>query len=310
MNNKKFKAIISSLEAEIRKGQTLSQATSMYPNTFSKLFVSMTRAGEESGKLSGSLQTVGNQMDSSYKLKRKIRGAMIYPAIILTVMIIIAVLMLIYVVPSITATFNDLHVELPFLTQVLINSSTFLTNHIATSFSFVIILALASYGISLSQTGKDYFDFIILRIPIIGELVKETNSARITRTISSLLSSGVPFSESISITADVVQNKYFKEILKEAIVKVEKGETISSLFLAHTDLCPVFVGEMMNVGEETGRLPAMLLEVATFYENSVDQKTKDMSTIIEPFLMVIIGIGVGFFALAMIKPIYSVMDTI
>jgi type IV pilus assembly protein PilC len=147
-------------------------------------------------------------------------------------------------------------------------------------------------------------------MPVIGDLVRETNSARTARTISSLLSSGVAFADAISITQDVVQNSYFKDILKEARMKVEKGETISSVFLSKTNICPVFIGEMMSVGEETGRLPAMLMEVALFYENSVDQKTKDMSTIIEPVLMVIIGVSVGFFALAMITPIYSVMDTL
>jgi type IV pilus assembly protein PilC len=147
-------------------------------------------------------------------------------------------------------------------------------------------------------------------MPVIGNLVRETNSARITRTISSLLSSGVPFAEAILITGEVVQNSYFKDILNDARIKVEKGEPISKVFLKNTKLCPVFVGEMMSVGEETGRLPSMLMEVADFYENSVDQKTKDMSTIIEPFLMVIIGLAVGFFALAMVKPIYSIMDSI
>jgi type IV pilus assembly protein PilC len=310
IGNKYFKEVISSLETDIRKGKTLSESSALYPNICHRLFVSMVKAGEESGTLSDSLKTVGGQMDAAYKLKKKIRGAMIYPGIIISVMIIIGVLMLIYVVPGITATFKDLHVELPFFTRVLIAVSDFLKNNILLTFFYIIVLSAGGYFISLSEKGKKTFNFLILRMPVIGELVRETNSARISRTLSSLLSSGVPFSEAIFITSDIVQNHYFKEILDEARVKVEKGETISSVFLNHTDLCPVFVGEMMNVGEETGRLPGMLMEVAEFYENSVDQKTKDMSTIIEPVLMVIIGVAVGFFALAMIKPIYSIMDSI
>ena len=143
-----------------------------------------------------------------------------------------------------------------------------------------------------------------------GEITKETNSARITRTISSLLSSGVPYAEAISITRDVVQNGYFKDVLTSAISTVEKGGTISSVFMENTNLCPIFVAEMSVVGEETGKLPSMFMEVANFYEESVDQKTKNISTIVEPVLMVIIGLAVGFFALAIIKPIYSLTDSI
>lgn len=310
VKNKKLKRTIASISQDIKKGKTLSEAVRMYPDTFSQLFISMVKAGEESGKLSESLTIVAAQMDGMYKLKQKIKGAMIYPSVILTIMIIIGILMLVIVVPSITATFKDLKVELPLLTRILIGTSDFLKNNIILSIGAVISLVVGFYLFSVSKKGKRELDRIYMKLPVIGDLVRETNSARTARTISSLLSSGVPFAEAITITSEVVQNSFFKEVLVEARAKVEKGETISSVFLSRTNICPIFVGEMMSVGEETGRLPSMLMEVATFYENSVDQKTKDMSTIIEPVLMVIIGISVGFFALAMITPIYSVMDTL
>jgi type IV pilus assembly protein PilC len=308
--NKRFQKVIESLELEIKKGNSLSDACSQYANVFPKLFVSMVRAGEESGRLSESLDIIANQMDGTYKLKQKVKGAMIYPGVIISVMITIGVLMLVYVVPGITATFKDLKVELPLLTRMLIDSSDFLKNNITLCLSVVMAIFVAFYLAYRSSPGKRLFDFIVLKLPVVGDIVKETNSARITRTISSLLSSGVPYSESILITRDVVQNEYFKDVLTIAKSIVEKGGAISSVFMANTKLCPVFVGEMMIVGEETGRLPDMLMEVAKFYEESVDQKTKNMSTIIEPVLMVIIGVAVGFFALAMIKPIYSLMDSL
>ena len=310
VKNSKLKSIINLISLDIKTGKTLSEAVLAYPDTFSKLFVSMVKAGEESGKLSESLIIVASQMDGTYKLKQKIKGAMIYPAVIISIMIIIGILMLVFVVPSVTATFRDLKVELPLLTRILIGVSDFLKNNVFVSLATVIAVAIGTYFISISAAGKRFFDGLFLKMPVIGDLVRETNSARTARTISSLLSSGVAFADAISITQDVVQNSYFKDILKEARMKVEKGETISSVFLSKTNICPIFIGEMMSVGEETGRLPAMLMEVALFYENSVDQKTKDMSTIIEPVLMVIIGVSVGFFALAMITPIYSVMDTL
>lgn len=310
IKNKYFKSVIANLEDDIRKGKTLSEASSMYKDVFSNLFISMVKAGEESGTLSDSLKIVGNQMDAMYKLKKKIKGAMIYPGIIVSLTIAIGILMLVYVIPGITATFKDLHVDLPLSTRILIDSSEFLKNNIFLFLLFLLILFFISYFFALSKTGKRFFDFLVLKIPVIKELVKETNSARISRTISSLLTSGVPFAESLLITSEIIENHYFRDLLTESRVKIEKGETISSVFLANTKLSPVFVGEMMNVGEETGRLPAMLMEVAEFYENSVEQKTKDMSTIIEPVLMIIIGVAVGFFAFSMIKPIYSITESI
>lgn len=310
ITNKRFKKIISSIQIEIKKGQTLSSACSAYQDVFPKLFISMVKAGEEAGTLSDSLQIVANQMDQTYKLKKKVKGAMIYPGIIISVMLVIGILMLIYVVPSITATFRDLKVELPFFTRILIDTSDFLKNNILVTLLTVIAIVIAFYLGLRSKAGKKIFDAISLRLPVIGEIVKETNAARMTRTISSLLSSGVAYNEAISITRDVVQNEYYKEILTEAMSKVEKGGSISSVFMEKSKICPIFVSEMAVVGEETGNLPSMFMEVALFYEDSVDQKTKNMSTIIEPVLMVVIGLAVGVFALAIIKPIYSLSSSI
>jgi type IV pilus assembly protein PilC len=310
VNNSKLKGVISALELNIRKGRTLSESMKDFNKVFSNLFVSMVKAGEESGKLSESLLIVGEQMDGTYKLKKKIQGAMIYPLVILSIMLIIGVLMMLYVVPTLASTFADLNTPLPPITQFLISASKFMTSYIIEVIISFIALIIIFYFFFSSKLGGKIKDACLLQIPVVGNLIKETNTARISRTIASLLSSGVPFSDAISITSDVIQNFYFKKILNEAKEKVEKGETISSVFLANIKLSPVFVGEMMSVGEETGKLPSMLMEVALFYENSVDQQTKDMSTIIEPLLMVIIGLAVGFFALAMITPIYSLVDTI
>jgi type II secretory pathway component PulF len=151
---------------------------------------------------------------------------------------------------------------------------------------------------------------VFLRIPIIGNIIQEINSARTTRTLSSLLSSGVEVVTAVKITSGVVQNVHYREMLLDAAEKIQKGSPLESLFSPRNDLYPPFVGEMIGVGEETGTLSKNLLEVAIFYENEVSQKTKDMSTVIEPFLMVFIGVGVGFFALAMISPIYSLSNNL
>lgn len=308
--NRRFKEVAHGLVDDVNKGAALSVAMGKYPDVFSKLFTSMVKAGEESGNLAKSLRAVGEQLEKTHLLAKKIRGAMLYPAIIIVVMIAISVLMLIYVVPTLTDVFKDLNVELPISTQIIIAVSDFLKNNFLISFISLVVVIIAVYFFLRTARGRQTYHAALLRIPIISGIVKESNSARTARTISSLLSSGVDFLIAIKITEDVVQNVFYKEVLRKAELQVEKGKQISEIFLAEENLYPAFVGEMASIGEETGRLGEMFQNVAVFYENEVEQKTKDMSTIIEPFLMVVIGIGVGIFAISMLSPIYSLVDSI
>jgi type IV pilus assembly protein PilC len=159
-------------------------------------------------------------------------------------------------------------------------------------------------------TVRTFLDRVVLRIPTIGQLVKEVNIARITRTLASLLSGGVDVIYALQITGEVVQNSCYKAVLDEAKAAVQKGKPISGVLEEHEFLYPTFVSEMVSVGEETGQISGMLLETAGYYENEVEQKTKDLSTIVEPVLMVFIGIAVGLFAFSMITPMYSVLNNI
>ncbi len=308
--NKIFKKILLELNDDISRGQTLSDAMRKFPKVFSSLFVSMVAAGEQSGSLASSLKVIAKQMDRSYFIQRKVRGAMIYPAVIVGAMLIIAVLMLIFVVPTLTATFNELGVALPMSTQFVIFVSDFLQNHFILAFLILVAVVFAVYIPLQNKKGKRTHDYVVLHLPVVGPLIKQVNSARTARTLSSLLSAGVPVVESIRITSGVLQNSYYKEVLEKAEHSIQQGIPFSSVFIEVPHLYPVFVGEMVSVGEETGKLSEMLLGVADFYEDEVEQKTKDMSTIIEPVLMIIIGAVVGFFAISMITPIYSVTDTI
>ncbi|PJE74493.1 MAG: hypothetical protein COV01_00445 [Candidatus Taylorbacteria bacterium CG10_big_fil_rev_8_21_14_0_10_41_48] len=310
MADKRMKIVCSELQDSLAKGESFAQTLKSYPKTFSTLFVAMVAAGEESGNLAGSLQIVADQLEKSYILQKKVRGAMMYPGIILLIMLIIGILMFIYVVPKLTETFREFNVELPLQTRIILNTSDFISNHYVLIFAGLIVLVSAFWSFSRSKIGKSIIHKSLLKIPVIGLIVMEVNSARTSRTLSSLLSSGVDIVHAIRISSDVVQNVHYKSMLMDASEKIQKGDSVQSLFLPRTDLFPPFVGEMIGVGEETGTLSKVLFEVATFYENEVDQKTKDISTIIEPVLMVVIGTGVGFFALAIISPIYSLTDNI
>lgn len=308
--NPRLKGVLESIQARINKGDQFNEALAEYPKVFDDLYVAMVRAGEESGGLADALKILSVQMERASSLKKKIKGAMIYPTIVLTVMVIIGVVMMIYVMPSITGTFKGLGAELPATTKALIATSDFMNEHTALTLGGMIGTVVFFIYALRTEIGKRIFSWIVVRLPVIGNIAKEANAARTARTLSSLLSSGVDVLRALSITRDVVQNYYYKEIIAEAALRVEKGTALSETFIERKDLYPILVGEMIAVGEETGQISNMLQELAEFYENEVEHKTKDLSTIIEPILMVVIGGTVGFFALAMIAPIYSIADSI
>lgn len=308
--NDYLKTILLALLGTIDKGGTLSDGLAKYPKVFSSLFVSIVKAGEESGGLPDALMEIGTNLEKSYALNRKIKSALMYPSIIVCAIVLIGILMFVYVVPTLTSTFKELGVELPLSTRLVVGLSDAINNHLLLLvFGIVALIGGAIYAMRRPRTRR-IVDYVSIRLPVIGPLLREVNAARTTRMLSSLLSSGVDIRRAISITTDVLQNSYYKDMLTEVEVVVQKGEPLSTLFRTHTELYPIMVGEMMEVGEETGKLASMLVDIATFYEGEVEAKTKDLSTIVEPVLMIFIGAAVGFFAISMLSPMYSIMDAI
>ncbi len=308
--NPALNKILVSLSAEINQGATLSMGLAKFPNVFSKLFISMTKAGEESGNLAGALTDIGLNLEKTNSLTKKIKGALIYPGVILGAMLVIGVLMFAFVVPTLASTFKELGVILPVSTRVIIWLGNFFSNNLILTFVIIIGGFFGLFSLFRAKFMGEYIDFVTMHLPVIGNMAKELNTARTARTISSLLASGVAIVRAIEITEDVVQNSYYKKILKEAGVMVEKGAPFSEIFKANPNLYPVMMSEMIEVGEETGKLSDMLLQIALFYEEEIENKTKNLSTIIEPVLMIVIGAGVGFFAISMISPLYSILSDI
>ncbi|MFC1721220.1 type II secretion system F family protein [Patescibacteria group bacterium] len=308
--NEKFKKTIRAVGEDVGKGNTLHAALAKFPKIFPSMFVAMVSAGEESGGLAGSLRIVSEQMEKSYLMTKKIKGALLYPSIIVIAMIIVGVLMLMFVVPTLTSTFVELGVELPASTKAIIIVSDFLANYKLLVLPVAIIIVALITMFFKTPRGKRILDFSFLHIPVIGVLVKETNSARTARTLSSLLAAGVDIMDALEITGSVMQNSYYKEVIAKSRERIQKGDPLSASFKEAEHLYPILVGEIMEVGEETGKISDMMLEIATFYEGEVELATKNMTTIIEPFLMLIVGAVVGFFAIAMITPMYSMMEGI
>ena len=308
--NPKFREVLRSLIDDINKGTALSDAMEKYPKVFEPVFVSMVRAGEESGGLVEALNVLGGQMEKTYTIKKKVKGAMMYPAMVLLVMAVVGVLMMVYVVPGLAASFKEAGAELPPLTKVVITISDFLQNDSLLTALIVLVVGGAFWWFKSTPVGERSTTWLLMRSPIFGKLMKEFNSALVTRTLSSLISAGVDIVHALDITQDVVSNLFYKQTLELAKENVQKGVPLSKVFTDSPDIYPVMVGDMMEVGEETGQLSTMLLKIASFYEEEVDQATEDMSKLIEPLLMAIIAVFVGIFAVAMITPMYSLMQSI
>lgn len=303
--NLQFKKILAHLKDEITKGRTLAESLKPYENVFGAIFSSMVEAGEISGKLEQSLIVLSRQMKRDHDLRARVRGALIYPAIIISALVAIGYLMMTYVMPTLTRTFAELGVELPFTTRLLIGTSDFLIRYSWFAGGGLIIAVAGAIRAFRSRAGKQAFDRIILKVPVFGNLVAKLNSARFARTLASLISSGIAITKALRITSAVLGNTRFKAALEDAENEIEHGKTLAATLARYPDLFPPMVSQMIAVGEETGTITRMLLRLALFYEEEVNRTTKNLSTVVEPVLMIVIGVVVGFFALSMIQPIYG-----
>ena len=308
--NKALKEVVQDLETRIRSGTSFHEALELHPTVFPKLFTAMTKAGEEGGTLSETLKTVAKQMERSETLTKKVKGAMIYPSIIVAAMVVIGILMLLFVVPTLASTFSSLGAALPLPTQIILGASGFMTHHFIIVGIGLVVLVFGGGFYFKTKQGSSVVLFVAMRLPVIGELVKETFSARAARTLCSLLSSGVEMLTALAITQEVVGENVFGKVVAEAAVRVRKGEALSAAFINYPKLYPIFFADMVSVGEETGKVSDMLSQIADYYEIDVEDRTKDLSTIIEPLLMLFIGAFVGVFAIAIIAPIYSLSSSI
>ncbi|MBL7154933.1 MAG: type II secretion system F family protein [Candidatus Portnoybacteria bacterium] len=305
--NPKFKKIIGRLEEDVRRGQPLSDCLAKEPKVFNELYINMVRVGETSGNLDKVLKILAEQMRKDHELISRVRGAMMYPAVIITVMTGIGILMMIMVVPKLTEVFTEFNMELPLSTQIIIGLSNFLKNHLFLGLIILIgLIVLLRFGLK-NKKVKRVLDKIYLHLPILGSLVQKINSARFARTLSSLVDSGLAIVKALQIVAGTLGNIHFKEALINSASQVQKGRELSQALSSYKNLYPPMVIQMIHVGEQTGSLSDILKNLADFYEEEIDNTTKNLSSIMEPVIMVIIGAAVGFFAVSMIQPMYSMM---
>ncbi|MBI4919740.1 type II secretion system F family protein [Candidatus Azambacteria bacterium] len=309
VKNPQFSKIIGSIADDVDAGMIFSRALAKYPKVFSNFFIQMIRSGEISGRLEETLTYLSEYINRQYLLNSKVKGAMIYPAFIVATFIMVGAAMLIWVVPSLTSILTESGQKLPFVTRLLIGSSNFMKSW---GWLLFIILFIAIYFIAAairkSFEWRYAYDGLKLRLPIFGDLLKKIYLARFSETLSTLSSAGIAISQSLEITAEVVGNAVYRRIIIEANEAVRKGSNISAVFARHPEILPM-VTQMVYIGEQTGKLDTILKQVAVFFTEEVNRAFDNLVNLIEPILIVVLGVGVGILVAAILLPIYNLVNT-
>jgi type IV pilus assembly protein PilC len=308
--SKRMKGALLDIGQEISRGKKLSDCFKKYPDIFSELYQGMIEVGEESGTLEDVLKVLSLQLEKEKEMSSKIQKALIYPCILVITMIAVGIFLSIFALPQINSFFMSLHAKLPLTTIIILGSGDFIMKYWYFILAALFILFFAFLTLVKTKKGKFMIDTMLLKTPFVSSLVKKINAASLIRSLSSLLSSGVPLTRSLKITSGTVSNFYFKQALDEASKKIEKGEKLFSSLKPHQDIFPYGVIEMVEMGEETGKTSLILKKLAEFYEEEVSNIADNLSSIIEPALIVVIGVIVGIFAVSIIGPLYSVLGTI
>lgn len=311
MSNRAFKRIVGEIKKEVEKGRQLSEVMGEYPKVFPGMYVKMVEAGEVAGKLDEALEQITIQMKKSQELSSSIRGAMIYPAVILVAMSGVGILMTTVVLPRLIEIFNEFDSELPLATKILIAVTNFLSKPLNLSILILsIIILVAGYIVLLRQspTFRRNVHAFNLHLPIFGKVIKQINLARFSMTLSSLLKSTIPIIDAMDISAETCSNILYKNALHDTAKQIKSGRPVSEILSTHAKLFPPMVTEMILVGERTGEVDHLLTELADFYSHEVDKTMKNFTTIIEPVIIIVLGLAVAGVAVAVIMPMYSLVQ--
>lgn len=300
-----MKKVISQILADVEGGESMSAALSRHPKVFSPTYIALIKSGEVGGVVDEVLARLADNLEKQQEFKGKVKGALIYPAIIIVGMFIVGLIMMIFVIPRLTTLYDEFDAELPTPTRILIG----LSGLIVRFWPIVLLLIIgAIYGFSAyrrTENGRKKTDEFLFKIPIIGELQRQVILTEMTRTLSLMVGSGVSILESLTITAGVVGNVIISDALKDVADQVEKGFPIAYAFAKHPEAFPFILSQMVAVGEETGKMDEVLSKISHVFEVESDQKVKALTSAVEPLVMVLLGLGVGFLVIAIILPIYN-----
>lgn len=302
--NENFRRIINKIAAEVEGGAKLSSAFSAHPAIFSEFFVSIVKSGEISGRLEEVLEYLADQQERDYELMNKIRGAMIYPAFILAGLVVVGVLMMVFVVPKLTGILKESGAPLPLATRILIGTSDFFVNYWWLMLLLVIFLAIFGQFYTKTKKGKAIWDFFKIKIPIFGPLLQKIYLTRFTRSLATLIIGGVDLVQGLNVVGEVVGNTVYQDLIEKTKQEVEDGHSIVSVFRQSKEIPPMLC-QMMAVGEETGKIDEVLEKLSAFYSREIENTVRNLVSIIEPVIIMVLGIAVGVMVAAIIMPMYQ-----
>ncbi|GAO02292.1 type II secretion system F family protein [Anaeromyxobacter sp. PSR-1] len=308
-DNAEFRKVLSTVKVKVESGSTFADALGEHPKVFDELFVQLVRAGEIGGILDTILQRLGAYIEKNEKLKRRVKGAMVYPAIVLTVAVGVVAVLIAFVVPTFEKMFKDFGGAMPAPTQFLIDISHGFRNYWYVFVGVPVVLFVAFKVATRKGRGQEIWHDLVLKMPVFGPLIRKVAVARFTRTLGTMLSSGVPILDALEIVAKSAGNRTIERGIMYVRAKISEGKNIAGP-LAETKVFPAMVVQMIGVGEATGAMDAMLNKIADFYDDEVDVAVGALTSMIEPLMMVFLGGTVGFFMIAMYMPIFNIAGTI
>jgi len=307
--NVAMQELVQSIISDIEDGSMLSKSLEKYPHAFSTIYVALIKTAESSGLLDKVLVRLADTLEKNDRLVRTIRGALLYPIIVVIMMILVMIVMMIFVVPQLTTLYGNLNLSLPIATVIVVGMSNFVTAYWYIVAALIVIISIYIRSWYHKPEGKKMFDTYILKLPIFGRLFQDSMMAEFARTLSILISSGSLVVESLLQSSDVVGNVLYKEAISTVAKRVEKGISMGDSMEAST-LFPPMIVEMVKIGEQTGKLDSSLLKASEYFEREVEEKVKVMTTLMEPIIMVLLALGVGFLIIAIITPIYNLISNI
>ncbi|MBI3115496.1 MAG: type II secretion system F family protein [Candidatus Kerfeldbacteria bacterium] len=300
-----FRRVIDAIRLAVESGLPLSKSLARFPHIFPEMYIQMVAAGEASGKLDESFTRLANQLKKRHTLIGRVRNALIYPIIVLIGMVGVSIVMLVFVLPKITEVFEESGGTLPLPTRILIGASSFLLHQWIVTVVVLITLVMLLVAVNRTPAGKRSFHRLALKLPIFGPMVHKLNIANFSRSLSSLLATDIPIVDAFRIIGRTMSNVHYRDATFDAAEQLKTGVTVVRSLERHPDLFPEILTQMISIGEESGTLENVAGEVAAFYEEEVDQTMANLSTIIEPIIILLLGLGVAAIAVAIILPIYS-----
>tara|TARA_Y100000766_G_scaffold130893_1_gene112443 strand:- start:3377 stop:4612 length:1236 start_codon:yes stop_codon:yes gene_type:complete len=302
--HKGFKKVITEIESDVKKGLLLSDALDRHPGVFNNLYVSLVRAGEVSGKLATTLEELAKYLEAMEDTQRKVKSAMYYPTFILIFLGMVMVVLFAFIIPQFTSVYDQLNADLPVYTQMLLDTGDWLSNNLVTFFSFIFLTLIGIWLVFLTDRGRLVRDKMLLRLPIFGSIFNQSVLSKFGKTFGILVGSGISVIDTMNLVKKVVENRVYELAIEKAAKQIENGSSISDA-LKLTEIFPGVLIQLMNTGEETGEIDKLAIKVSDFYSKQVDAIVDRLTSIIEPALIILIGVIIGIVLVAVYMPIFK-----